>query len=64
MSQGRRKCLVKRNDFDKPTEAYFEMYGSEVFYDESNNSFPVTVAIVETIDGKVLKVNPSTIKFV
>ncbi|MBY7784471.1 hypothetical protein KW437_22010 [Vibrio fluvialis] len=64
MSSEVRPCLVKRGLADKPLPATFLRFGDHRDFDESNNPFTVTVAIVELEDGRVLEVAPSQIKFV
>ncbi|WP_305840052.1 hypothetical protein [Photobacterium leiognathi] len=63
MSTERRICLVKLNSYDQPSKGYFQMYGQEARWDEANNPYVVTVAIVELLDGRVVSVEPTRIKF-
>jgi len=64
MSDERRKCEVNLGYGREKTKAYFEMYGSTQKFNESNDSYPVTIAIIEDLDGKVHTVEPHQIKFI
>lgn len=64
MSNERRKCEVNLGYGKEKTEAFFEMYGNTQKFNESNDSYPVTIAIVEDLNGKVHQVEPSKIKFI
>ena len=62
MSALRRKCIVT---FDgEQFEGRFEALGQEQRFTESNDSYPVTVAIIEKLDGQVVTVPPAAVRFV
>lgn len=56
-----RRCTVKIHD--RIVEATFELWGTSVAYDNGNNPFPVTVAIVQYDDGQIAEVEPTSIRF-
>ncbi len=64
MSDERRECVVNLGYGREQTKAYFEMYGSKQKFNDSNDSYPITVAIIEDLDGNVHSVEPHLIKFV
>ncbi|EIV8497388.1 hypothetical protein M2G36_22145 [Vibrio vulnificus] len=64
MSDQRRKCLVKLNSYDQPSQGYFETFGNQERRDEANNPYVITVAIVELDDGRVVSVEPTNIKYI
>ena len=61
MSEERRKCTALYDG--EYVEGYFECYGNEQAFNESNDSYPVLVAIIEKFDGQVITVPPSSVKF-
>ena len=61
MSEERRKCTAKHKG--ENVEGYFECYGFEQKFNESNDSYPVSVAIIEKFDGQVITVPPPSVKF-
>jgi hypothetical protein len=62
MPEERRRCTAT---YDGETfEEYFECYGNEQKFNESNDSYAVLVAIIEKLDGQVITVPPRDVKFV
>lgn len=57
--EDKRKCIVSGR-----IEAYFIKFGTQIIYDDANNPLQRTSAIVEAIDGRILEVEPSQIKFI
>ncbi|EIV8469739.1 hypothetical protein OC523_007745 [Vibrio vulnificus] len=64
MGNERRKCLVKMNSYDDPEEGYFEQYGTQEKFDDANQPYTITVAIVELSSGRVVMVEPTQVKFI
>ena len=64
MINQKRKCSIFYDG--KRIECFFEMYGTIQEFNESGDSFPITVAILEKSDGTVITVcpNKSEIKFI
>jgi hypothetical protein len=64
MSNERRKCIVTQSEQVVPKiEGYFLGLHPVIFYDEGNHALPDTVAFVESLDGSILKVSPTQVRF-
>jgi hypothetical protein len=61
MPEERRKCTAIYEE--ENVEGYFECYGFEQKFNESNDSYSVSVAIIEKFDGQVITVPPSSVRF-
>lgn len=64
MLEERRKCLVKLNSYEPPSEGYFQMFGQQERRDDGNNAYVITVAIVELLNGRVVSVEPTALKYI
>ncbi|EHD2281283.1 hypothetical protein JRK33_002207 [Vibrio cholerae] len=64
MGNERRKCLVYINSYDGPKEGYFEQYGTQERFNDANQPYTITVAIVELSSGSVVMVEPTKVEFI
>jgi hypothetical protein len=65
MSDERRKCEVIQPEQVIPKiEGYFLGIHPVIFYDEGNHALPDTAAFVESLDGRILKVSPTKVRFI
>lgn len=62
MINQKRKCSTFYDG--ERIECFFDMYGTIQAFNDSNDSFPITVAIIEKYDGTVITVCPNKIKFI
>lgn len=49
---------------DDPSDGYFHRWSDSVTYDDAGKQIPTTVAIVETLSGNILRVEPELITFI
>ena len=65
MSDERRKCVIIQPEQVIPEiKGYFLGIYPVIFYDEGNHALPDTAAFVESLDGNILRVSPTQVRFI
>ncbi|MGF6417053.1 hypothetical protein ABH900_000514 [Stenotrophomonas sp. AN71] len=59
--QGPRACTVGFGDGER--EGIFHMFGHVKALDEGNNPYVHLIAVVELKDGRVIEVEPASVRF-
>ena len=59
-----KKCYVAGYSIDENETYTFIKFGTMKAYKEDNTWYPVDCAILESDDGNIISVEPSSIKFV